>query len=111
VTEHQARCGLLAVFALSGTLAACSPSPPPAATPDRFEHLQGRVVEQLDSPPYSFLRVKTVDQEVWTAVPVGAYGVGSAVALKRCVGVRNHLIRNHDRRLAVVYFGSLDRKE
>ena len=101
------RFALLACF-----LAACSPSPPPpSSVPDRIEHLEGRVVEQLDAPPYSFLRVKTADQEVWTAVPVGSYGTGSTVALKNCVAVRNHLIRSQDRRLDVVYFGSLDRKE
>jgi hypothetical protein len=102
----------MAGFALSAALAACSPSPPPpSSVPDRIEHLEGRVVEQLDAPPYSFLRVKTGDQEVWTAVPVGSYGTGSTVALKNCVAVRNHIIRSHDRRLDVVYFGSLDRKE
>jgi hypothetical protein len=103
---------LLAAASLALFFVACSPSPPTAATaPDRIEHLEGRVVEQVDAPPYSFLRVKTGDQSVWTAVPVGSYGVGSTVAMRNCVAVRNHLIRSHDRRLDVVYFGSLERKE
>lgn len=102
------RSAVMLAFALGlfESFAACSPSPPPAL-PERIEHLEGRVIEQLDAPPYSFLRVKTADQEVWAAAPISGYGIGSAVSMKGCVAVRNHLIRSQNRRLDVVYFGTL----
>jgi hypothetical protein len=108
VTPRSTRTNRWLTALLVAALAACSPTPPASTAPDRIDHLEGRVIEQVDAPPYSFLRVKTGDQSVWTAVPVGSYGTGATVALKNCVAVRNHVIRSQDRRLDVVYFGSLE---
>ena len=88
-------------------LGACSA--PPTAAPPRREIIEGRVVERIDSPPYSFLRVAAADGELWVGVSVADHPNDSVVRLKDCVLVRNHLVRSAGRRLDEVYFGTLDR--
>jgi hypothetical protein len=87
---------------------ACTQQPAPGATaPDRLELIEGRVVEQVDSPPYAFLRLETASGHVWTAVPIGGAGLGADVRVTGGVAVRNHRLAGQDRRLDVVYFGRL----
>lgn len=42
--------------------------------------LKGTVLERLDAAPYTYLRLKTEQGEIWTAVPSTAAAVGSEVS-------------------------------
>jgi len=53
------KCLAAAVAAL--LLVACNGEPDPRTLPPRVDRLQGRVVEQIDSAPYSFFRIETAD--------------------------------------------------
>lgn len=57
-------CAALAIAALG----ACSRAPEGRAR--NALRITGTVVEQFDGPPYSYLRVKTENGDVWAMVPV-----------------------------------------
>jgi hypothetical protein len=96
---------VLAALLLGAVLVACNDSTPMPSAPDRLDLIEGRVVEQVDSPPYAFLRVETATGHLWTTVPIGGAGLGADVRVTGGVAVRNHLLPENGRRLEVVYFG------
>jgi hypothetical protein len=99
--------GLAAALALT-IIAACEGKPAPQAPlPARLDVIEGRVLESVDSPPYSYLRVEAGSLEIWAGVPIGGYAKDSTIRLTNCVALRNHLVRPLNRRLEAVYFGTV----
>lgn len=70
-------------------LAACNkgkgaaPAPPPGQAPAgaaQAAAVKGTVLERLEAAPYVYLRLKTAEGEIWTAVPTTDAAVGSEVS-------------------------------
>jgi hypothetical protein len=90
-----------------GALAAFACTPNPRALPDRLPAIEGKVVERLDAPPYSFLRLAQPSGDIWVGVPVSLYLKDAVVKVQDAVLVRNHRLPALDRTLEAVYFGRL----
>lgn len=93
------------VLSLAAT--ACGSSPPPTTLPARIDHLEGKVLERLDAPPYSFLRVETVEGERWVGVPIATYPREAVVRVQGAVLLRNQRLPALNRTLEAVHFGRL----
>jgi hypothetical protein len=91
-------------------LFACAPPPEPkqrrAASAVR---LTGKVLEQMDSPPYTFLRLGTASGEAWAAVPIGAVAKDRVVSVVNAVPLRDFEIGPAGRRVTVLYLGEMER--
>lgn len=94
-------------LALLALLAACSPSPPPATLPARIDHLEGRVVDRVDAPPYSYVQVETPDGLRWVGLPVDGYPKNGVVKVSGAALVGARRIGSGGRLLEGVYYGRL----
>jgi hypothetical protein len=83
--------------------AAPTPGPESAAAT-----IKGKVVEKLDAPPYSYLKLKTSDgKEVWAAVPKTDTPEGAEVAVGGAMAMNDFESKTLKRKFEVVYFGTL----
>jgi len=71
---------LLAACAITGCTSS-EPAKPAAAAPAAPNMVTGTVLEILPAAPYSYLRVKAAQGEVWAAVPAGDLKVGATVTV------------------------------
>jgi len=99
---------LALALALSQAILACTDAPRPASTPAAGARLTGTLVEKIDGPPYSYLRLRTASGEVWAAVPVAAVDPDKPVTVLNPVSIKNYTTPQLGRRLDVVYFGTLE---
>src|SRR6266550_2241789 len=67
----------------------------------------GTVMERLDGPPYTFLRIKTNVGERWAAVPIANVAKDSAVTIVNGVVLKDFETGVQGRRFDVV-FGTLE---
>lgn len=67
----------------------------------------GTVIERLDGPPYTFLRIKTNAGEKWAAVPIANVAKDSAVTIVNGVLLKGFETGVPGRRFDVV-FGTLE---
>jgi hypothetical protein len=106
---------LLAALALAAcrrqepapTPAAGAPAPGAAAPSAGLTEVKGKVVERLDAPPYSYLRVATAQGETWTAVPKTDVAVGTEVTVAGAIPMKDFESKTLNRKFDLVYFGSL----
>jgi hypothetical protein len=96
------------VLVLSLAILACTDAPSPASTPAAGARLTGTLLEKLDGPPYSYLRLRTATGEVWAAVPVTAVDPDKPVTVLDPVSIKDYTSPQLGRRLDVVYFGTLE---
>jgi hypothetical protein len=89
------------------TVACSSPPPPAPHGAPGTSRLTGTLLEKLDSPPYSYLRLKTETGQVWVAVPVAHVDKEKPVTVLNGVAFKNYTVGSTGRRLDVVYFGVL----
>lgn len=87
------------LLALGLTLAAV----PPAAALD----LTGVVLETIDAPPHTFLRLDTAVGEKWAAVPSTALAKGASVRVRVAATRQGYASEELDRTFERVTFGSL----
>jgi hypothetical protein len=87
------------------TFLACAPTARPF--PDRLPLIEGRVLERLDVPPYSYLRLESAIGEVWVGVPVSQYPKEAMAKVRDAALVRDHRLPVLGRTLDAVYFGRL----
>jgi hypothetical protein len=80
-------------------------SPAPEAAPSAS--LQGKVVERLDAPPYSYLKLKTAQGEVWAAVPKTDVEKGADVTVAGAMPMKDFESKTLNRKFDVVYFGTV----
>jgi hypothetical protein len=113
---------LSAVLFVAVALAGCKKSepaavPPPAAAPNAMEAAQaappaasikGKVLERLDAPPYSYLKIKSGKDEVWAAVPKAEVAKGAEVNVLNAMPMANFESKTLKRKFEVVYFGTLE---
>ena len=57
-----------------------APAPEMAQVPGAAQAVKGTVLERLSADPYTYLRLKTAQGEVWAAVPTTDAAVGSEVS-------------------------------
>jgi hypothetical protein len=87
------------VLAVAGA-GACSR--PPDGRTRKPLRVTGTVLEQMDGPPYSYLRLKTEAGEVWAMVPVTRIGVDERVTISDGVLLKDFETGIGGRRLDVV---------
>jgi hypothetical protein len=69
--------------------------------------LTGKVLERLDSPPYSYLRIQTAQGETWAAVPKADVANGAEVTVAGALPMKDFESKTLARKFDVVYFGTL----
>ncbi len=96
---------------LIAMLPACSKGPAqsaPLSSPGQIL-LTGPVLEQLDAPPYTYLRLKTTTGEVWAAVPTtGAVNREKPVTIRSSGAFKNFYASPAARRFEVLHVGTLE---
>jgi hypothetical protein len=115
---------LSAVLLVVAATVACSkkPEPAPAAAPTATapamapageaaapaaNNVQGKIVERVDAPPYSYLKLATDKGEVWAAVPKTELGKGADVTVVNAMPMTGFESKSLNRKFDVIYFGSL----
>jgi hypothetical protein len=79
-----------------------APAAPPSAS------IKGKVLERLDAPPYSYLRIKAGQEEQWAAVPKSDVAKGTEVTVVNAMPMANFESKTLKRKFEVVYFGTLE---
>jgi hypothetical protein len=69
--------------------------------------LAGPVLEKLDAPPYSYLKIKTSQGETWAAVPQTATAVGATVRVYNPMLMTKFDSKSLKRTFDEIYFGTL----
>jgi hypothetical protein len=90
----------------SPTATAAAPAAEPAPAPPGEVTLSGSLLERIDAPPYTYLRIATAAGEEWAAVSQAEVAVGDKVTVSGSVmqGFQSKtLARNFDR----IVFGTL----
>jgi hypothetical protein len=69
--------------------------------------LTGTVVERLEAPPYSYLKLKTAQGEAWAAVPKTDVANGQQVSIAGPMPMQNFESKTLKRKFDLVYFGTI----
>lgn len=69
--------------------------------------LSGPVLEKLDAPPYSYIKVKTSQGETWAAVPATKVAKGATVRVYNPMLMNDFESKTLKRTFKEVYFGTL----
>jgi hypothetical protein len=80
---------------------------PAAAAPAAASSIQGAVLEVLPAPPYTYLRLKAAQGEVWAAVPAADIKVGAQVTVMVQVKMDKFQSTSLQRTFDAVYMGTL----
>ncbi len=99
---------LLVTIAMVGIAVLGGCGAPEGRTPNSLR-VTGTVIERLDNPPYTFLRIKTNAGERWAAVPIADLAKDSAVTIANGVLLKDFETGVQGRRFDVV-FGTLERR-
>lgn len=97
---------LLAVLA-TAALGACSAAPEGRSR--KALRVTGTVLEQVDAPPYSYLRIKTDAAEVWAMVPSTSVGRAERITVVEGVLLKDFETGVPGRRFDVI-MGALERR-
>ncbi len=84
------------------TAQAAAPSGAPQAAA-----IKGKVVERLDAPPYSYLRLETAQGEAWAAVPKVEVAKGQEVTIAGAMPMTDFESKTLKRKFDTIYFGTL----
>ncbi len=87
--------------------AAAAPAAAPSAAPASTQTLQGKVLEKIDVPQYSYLKLSTSSGDVWAAVQRTDKKAGDEVSVVNAFPMQNFESKELKRKFDVVYFGSL----
>jgi hypothetical protein len=83
-------------------------APPGAAAPGAAATaIAGKVLERLDAPPYSYLRLETAAGETWAAVPKTDVAKGASVTVEGPMPMQGFESKTLGRKWDLVYFGTL----
>jgi len=82
-------------------------APAPAAATPAGNAIQGTVLEVLDASPYSYIRLKAAQGEVWAAVPAAALKVGAPVTVQVQVKMDQFQSQTLHRTFDALYMGTL----
>jgi hypothetical protein len=103
---------MLAVLAVAGCKKDQPVPPQQAAVPGQAEQaaaqeVKGKLVEKLEAPPYTYLKLQTAQGEAWAAVPKADVAAGSEVTIAGAVPMQNWESKTLARKWDLVYFGTL----
>lgn len=96
-----------ALAVLTVLVVGCTNEPAPRE-PTAGIRVEGDVLEQIDGPPYSYLRILTDEGEVWAAVPVTRMAGRNRATVVNGVVLRQYQARAIGRRFEAVVFGTLE---
>lgn len=83
-------------------------APPPAtAQPAASPPLKGEVIETIDAPPYTYLRLKTAGGETWAAVLKAPVKKGAQVAVENPMVMTDFQSKTLNRTFDKIVFGTL----
>lgn len=111
---------LSAVLLVAVAVAGCKKSEPPAAAPQQAAApgaeagapqgttLKGKVLERLDAPPYSYLKLSVGKEEMWAAVPKAETEKGKEVTVVNAMPMNGFESKTLNRKFDVVFFGTLE---
>lgn len=109
---------LSAVLLVAVAVAGCKKSEPPAAAPQaaaaaadaapQGTTIKGKVLERLDAPPYSYLKIAVGKEEMWAAVPKTDTEKGKEVAVVNAMPMNGFESKTLNRKFDVVFFGTLE---
>ena len=92
-------------------LACSSPSAPSSTTlAGTNTTVTGTVVERLDGPPYSYLRLTTEKGEVWVAVPMDSVPRGREVTVTHGAALKHFQAPRLGRHFDLVVFGRVNQR-
>ena len=94
---------MLMFMGLNAGLAASADASPPGANTT----VKGKVLETKDVEPYTYLRLKTKDGEVWAAVGKSPVKVGSEVTIENASIMTNFESKTLKKTFDRIYFGSI----
>ena len=94
---------MLMFMGLNAGLAAAADASPPGANTT----VKGKVLETKDVEPYTYLRLKTKDGEVWAAVGKSPVKVGSEVTIENASIMTNFESKTLKKTFDRIYFGSI----
>jgi hypothetical protein len=83
---------------------------PAAPSPDAAAGitLSGAVIERIDAPNFSYLRIQTAKEEVWAAVPSATVEKGAQVTVYNAIPTADFESKSIKRKFALVYLGTLN---
>jgi hypothetical protein len=111
---------LSTVLLVAVAVAGCKKSEPPAAAPQQAAApagadaastgttIKGKVLERLDAPPYSYLKLSVGKEEMWAAVPKTEIEKGKEVAVVNAMPMNGFESKTLNRKFDVVFFGTLE---
>ncbi|MBK9518103.1 MAG: nucleotide-binding protein [Anaeromyxobacter sp.] len=114
---------LSAVLLVAAAVAGCKKSEAPAAAPvapppaaaeaaapaaPQGVSIKGKVLERLDAPPYTYLKIATGKEEQWTAVPETKLAKGAEASVVGAMPMQGFESKTLNRKFDVVYFGTLE---
>jgi hypothetical protein len=111
---------LSAVLLVAVAVAGCKKSEPPAAAPQaaapagaeaaapQGTTVKGKVLERLDAPPYSYLKISVGKEEMWAAVPKTDVEKGKEVTVVNAMPMNGFESKTLNRKFDVVFFGTLE---
>ncbi len=79
----------------------------PEAAPAKSPDLEGEVLEVLQVPSYTYLRLRTASGEVWTAVSTAEVKVHERARVADAAEMRSFESKTLKRSFDVIYFGRL----
>ena len=69
-------------------------------------NIKGKIIERMDAPPYTYLKLKTGKTEVWTAVPETKVAKGTVVTVLNVMQMDNFESKTLKRKFEVIFFGT-----
>ncbi len=70
--------------------------------------IKGKVLETLEAPPYTYVKLATAQGESWAAVPKAALKKGDEAAVVGAMPMNGFESKTLNRKFDVVYFGTLE---
>ena len=80
---------------------------PAAGTPAPGVVIKGEVLEAIEAPGFTYLRLKTTEGEVWASVPKAQVASGAKVTILNAMAMKDFKSKSLDRTFAVIYLGEL----
>jgi sporulation protein YlmC with PRC-barrel domain len=104
---------------VAAALAGCKKSEPPpapqaapvaaeAAAQPQGTTLKGKILERLDAPPYSYLKLAVGKEQTWAAVPKTELAKGAEATVVNAMPMNGFESKTLNRKFDVVYFGNLE---
>jgi len=80
----------------------------PAAAQAASTTVKGKIVEKLDAPPYSYLKLQSGKEEMWAAVPKTDLKKGDDATVVGAMPMNGFESKTLNRKFDVVFFGTLE---